>query len=242
MEIKDYIRLQKFMANCGLGSRRFCETLITAGRVRVNGIEIKELGTKINPLLDEIECNGKKLYQEPLITFLLNKPQKVICSSNDPKKRKTVINFFDDLPERVYTIGRLDYMSEGLILVTNDGKLAHSVMHPKFEITKIYNVWLDKKLENNEINQSKIGIFNEGDILKINSINFISKSINGFKYSIKLTEGKNRHIRRMMEVLNKKVLRLQRFSIGPIDLGNLKIGEYRRAKPSELKILRSLIK
>ena len=121
MEKENLIRLQKYMANCGLGSRRFCETLISAGRVKVNNLVVKELGTKINPDDDKIECNGKNLILEKLITLMLNKPQKVICSSDDPQKRIRVIDLIDDLPERIYTIGRLDYMSEGLILITNDG-------------------------------------------------------------------------------------------------------------------------
>ena len=158
MEINEHIRLQKFMANCGLGSRRFCETLISAGRVKLNGDVITELGIKINPLSDIIESNGKRLYPEPLITLLLNKPKKIICSSNDPKKRKSVLDLLDDLPERIYTIGRLDYMSEGLILVTNDGNLAHLIMHPRFEIIKKYNVWINKELDENELKQKLVFI------------------------------------------------------------------------------------
>ena len=241
MEKNEFIRLQKYMANCGLGSRRFCETLITSGRVKINGEVITELGIKINPLSDLIESNGKKLYPELIITLLLNKPKKIICSSNDPQKRKSVIDLLDDLPERVYTVGRLDYMSEGLILVTNDGKLAHSIMHPRFEITKKYNVWLNKKLDEDELRKTEIGVHDKGDNLKFNSINFISRSRNGFKYKISLHEGKNRHIRRVIENFEKKILRLQRISIGPIELGKLKSGEFRVAKPSELKKLRHLL-
>ena len=224
------------MANCGLGSRRFCETLISAGRVKVNNLVVKELGTKINPDDDKIECNGKKLILEKLITLMLNKPQKVICSSDDPQKRIRVIDLIDDLPERIYTIGRLDYMSEGLILVTNDGELANSIMHPRHEIEK-YHVWLNKELSK-EIDQTIKGINDKGDVLKFVDVDIIKKTKDGFKYLVTLNEGKNRHIRRMVDKIDKKILRLQRISIGPIKLNDLKCGKYRRVKPSELKALR----
>tara|TARA_B100000963_G_scaffold263463_1_gene231599 strand:+ start:156 stop:884 length:729 start_codon:yes stop_codon:yes gene_type:complete len=236
--MENKIRLQKYMANCGLGSRRFCETLIKAGRVKINGSIVNELGIKINPESDKIVCNGEHLTPEKLITIMLNKPRKTICSSDDPLNRTRVIDLIDDLPERVYTVGRLDYLSEGLILVTNDGELAHSIMHPKYEIEKKYNVWINKELSNTEIKQSIKGIINKGDKLKFIDIKRINKSKDGFKYLITLKDGKNRHIRRIMTEIDKKIYRLQRISIGSIKLEGLKYGEYRRVKPSELKILR----
>ena len=238
MEKENSIRLQKYMANCGLGSRRFCETLISAGRVKVNNLVVKELGTKINPNNDKIECNGKNLIPEKVITLMLNKPQKVICSSNDPQNRIRVIDLIDDLPERIYTVGRLDYMSEGLILITNDGELANSIMHPRHEVEKKYNVWINKELSKIEINQFIKGINDKGDILRFVDVNMIRKSKDGFKYLITLKDGKNRHIRRMMNKIDRKILRLQRISIGPIKLNDLKYGKYRRVRPSELKALR----
>lgn len=238
MEKENSIRLQKYMANCGLGSRRFCETLISAGRVKVNNLVVKELGTKINPNNDKIECNGKNLIPEKVITLMLNKPQKVICSSNDPQNRIRVIDLIDDLPERIYTVGRLDYMSEGLILITNDGELANSIMHPRHEVEKKYNVWINKELSKIEINQFIKGINDKGDILRFVDVNMIRKSKDGFKYLITLKDGKNRHIRRMMNKIDRKILRLQRISIGPIKLNDLKYGKHRRVRPSELKILR----
>ena len=241
MEKENLIRLQKYMANCGLGSRRFCETLISAGRVKVNNLVVKELGTKINPDHDKIECNGKNLILEKLITLMLNKPQKVICSSNDPQKRIRVIDLIDDLPERIYTIGRLDYMSEGLILITNDGELANSIMHPRHEVEKKYHVWINKELSKKEIDQTIKGINDKGDVLKFVDVDIIKKSKDGFKYLVTLKEGKNRHIRRMVDKIDKKILRLQRISIGPIKLNDLKYGKYRRVKPSELKALRQFM-
>lgn len=241
MNLKTNIRLQKYMASCGLGSRRFCEKLILSGRVKVNNVIIKELGTKINPSNEKVECNGKILAIEPFITFILNKPIKTICSSNDPQGRKTVLTLLDDLPERVYTIGRLDYMSEGLILITNEGELAHMLMHPKYEIKKIYNVWIKGTLTKSDIKKICIGIQSKGEILKFLNIEEKEINKNSSQYIITLKEGKNRHIRRVFEFLDKKIIRLQRISIGPIELKRLKIGEYRQLKPSELKKLRQFL-
>ncbi len=240
MNIIKNIRLQKYMANCGLGSRRFCETLISAGRVKVNNSIIRELGTKINPDNDKIECNGKILNKENLVTFIVNKPIKTICTSNDPKNRPTVLDLLKDLPERVYTIGRLDFMSEGLILVTNDGELAHKLSHPKYEISKTYKVTINKQLTSQELLRVIKGVPNKGELLKFTNIDNGRRTNDGFIYNIILKEGKNRHIRRVMDTIEKKIIRLKRVSIGPILLKNLKIGDYRVAKPSELKQLRKI--
>ena len=144
--MQEQVRLQKYLADCGFGSRRFCETLITAGRVTIDGAVVTELGTKIDPATQTVICNGKPAAKEPPVTILLNKPPKVICSSDDPQGRTTVLDLLDDLPERVYTVGRLDFMSEGLIIVTNDGDLAHALTHPRHHIEKVYKVWIDTPL------------------------------------------------------------------------------------------------
>lgn len=235
------IRLQKFLADCGLGSRRFCETLISAGRVSIDGKTVAELGTKVDPETQKVVCNGKAVAKEASVTILLNKPPKIICTSNDPQGRTTALDLLDDLPERVYTVGRLDFMSEGLIIVTNDGALAHALMHPRHHIEKIYKVWIDKPIGYHQLQKMKRGIPNQGETLRVLDIDEGRHSRNGVEYTITLGEGKNRHIRRLMEHFEKKVFRLMRISIGPIRLDDLKTGEWRRAKPAELKILRAAI-
>lgn len=232
------IRLQKHLADCGLGSRRFCESLIAAGRVSIDGVVVTELGTKVDPSSQKVVCNGKPVCKEPPITILLNKPPKVICTSDDPGGRTTVLDLLEDLPERVYTVGRLDFMSEGLIMVTNDGNLAHALMHPRHHISKIYKVWIDTPLDAHQLKQMAKGIPNQGETLRVLAIDAGRHTRTGVEYTITLGEGKNRHIRRMMEHFGKKVFRLLRISIGPIQLGDLKPGEWRRAKPSEMKLLR----
>lgn len=235
------IRLQKFLADCGLGSRRFCETLITAGRVKINDETVTELGTRVDPSSQKVECNGKILTKEACVTILLNKPPKVICTSDDPQGRTTVLDLLDDLPERVYTVGRLDFMSEGLIIVTNDGDLAHSLMHPKHHVEKVYKVWIDTPLGYHQRPKMMRGIPNQGETLRILDIDEGTHTRQGVEYTITLGEGKNRHIRRLMEYFEKKVFRLKRISIGPLRMDDLKPGEWRRAKPAELKILRKSI-
>jgi len=235
------IRLQKHLADCGLGSRRFCETLITAGRVSIDGQTATELGTKVDPASQKVVCNGKAVAKEPTVTLLLNKPPKIICTSDDPQGRTTVLDLLEDLPERVYTVGRLDFMSEGLIIVTNDGALAHALMHPRHHVEKIYKVWIDTPLGYHQLKKMVRGIPNQGETLRVLEIDEGRHTRSGIEYTITLGEGRNRHIRRLMEHFEKKVLRLMRVSIGPIRLDELKTGEWRPAKPAELKLLRKAI-
>lgn len=237
----EQIRLQKFLADCGLGSRRFCETLITAGRVSIDGETVSQLGTKVDPDTQKVVCNGKTVTKEASVTLLLNKPPKIICTSDDPQGRTTVLDLLDDLPERVYTVGRLDFMSEGLIIVTNDGDLAHALMHPRYHVEKVYKVWIDKPIGYHQLQKMKRGIPNKGETLRVLEIDEGQHTRQGVEYTITLGEGKNRHIRRLMEHFEKKVFRLMRISIGPVRLDDLKTGEWRRAKPSELKLLRAAI-
>lgn len=241
MANSDPIRLQKYLADCGLGSRRFCETLITAGRVMIDGDVVRELGTRVVPGARKITCNGKLVAKEATITLLLNKPPKVICTSDDPQGRTTVLDLLEDLPERVYTVGRLDFMSEGLIVVTNDGDLAHALTHPRYHVKKVYKVWIDQPIGHHQLAKMTRGIPSQGETLRVLDIDDGVHTRQGVEYTITLGEGRNRHIRRLMEHFEKKVFRLKRISIGPLRVDNLKPGEWRRAKPSELKLLRKAI-
>ncbi len=235
------IRLQKHLADCGLGSRRFCEELITAGRVLVDGETVRELGTRVDPERQKIVCNGKVVHREPSVTLLVNKPPKVICSSSDPQGRTSVLDLIEDLPARVYTVGRLDFMSEGLIMVTNDGELAHALMHPRHHVEKVYKVWIDTPLQAQERERMKRGVPDQGETLRVIEIDEGRHTRSGVEYTITLGEGRNRHIRRMMARFDRKVYRLLRMAIGPIRLDGLDTGQWRLAKPSELKLLRQAI-
>ncbi|MCF7847875.1 MAG: rRNA pseudouridine synthase [Kiritimatiellales bacterium] len=235
------IRLQKYLADCGLGSRRACEKLIVAGDVAIDGHVVKELGTKVDPSVQRVTCNGKPVAKEAPVVLLVNKPVRVICTSQDPQGRPTVLELLSDLPERVYTVGRLDFMSEGLLIVTNDGELAHSLTHPRYHVEKVYRIWINKSLTFQQLEKMKRGLPSEGETLKVLNIEEGSQGRKGFEYTITLGEGRNRHIRRMMDFFDVKIFQLQRISIGPLRLDNLKPGEWRTAKPSELKQLRKLI-
>ena len=209
MKPRTPIRLQKYMAECGLGSRRFCETLITAGRVKVDGVTVLELGTRIEPGLHKVECNGQLLVEEPSVTLLMNKPPKVICTSNDPQGRTTALDLLDDLPERVYTVGRLDFMSEGLILITNDGALTHALMHPRHHIEKTYRVWINKPLGFHQRAKALRGIpTKEKPCVSRRWMRGHIRDKGSF--TPLLSKRENRHIRRMMEHFDRKVFRLQR--------------------------------
>lgn len=241
MAEQERIRVQKYLADCGLGSRRFCEKLITAGRVSIDGEVVTKLGTRVDPSVEKVVCNGKPVLKEAPVTLLLNKPVKVICTSNDPQGRTTVLDLLEELPERVYTVGRLDFMSEGLIMVTNDGELAHALMHPRYHVHKTYRVWIDTPLGYHQLQKMKRGIPNKGETLRVLEIEEAHSGRKGIEYTIILGEGKNRHIRRLMEHFDKTIYRLMRTAIGPIRMNDLKPGEWRLAKPAELKLLRKAI-
>ena len=235
------IRLQKYLADCGLGSRRACEKLILDRRVQIDGVTVTELGVRVDPACQQVRFDGKLVQKEPTVVLLVNKPPKVICTSSDPQGRTTVMDLLEDLPARVYTVGRLDYMSEGLILVTNDGGLAHALMHPRFHVSKTYKVWIDTPLGYHQLRKMKRGIPNQGETLRVLEIDDGCHTRKGVEYTIVLGEGRNRHIRRLMEHFEKKVFRLMRITIGPLRLEDLRVGEWRPAKPAELKLLRKAV-
>jgi pseudouridine synthase len=166
----------------------------------------------------------------------------VICTSEDPQGRERVLDLLPNVPGRVYTVGRLDVMSEGLIFVTNDGDLAHRLMHPRHHIEKKYQVWIDRELVPNEIKQMLNGMDCRGEklrVLKVEPLRRIKTSSSG--YTLTLGEGRNRHIRRMMEALDRKIIRLLRVSIGPLRLEKLRSGEYRNLEPWEVKKLKKTV-
>ncbi len=216
-------RLQKIIANAGVMSRRAAETAIAAGRVTLNGAPIAEMGTLADPEIDVIEVDGKPLRKPEKRLFLFYKPRSVITSKQDEKGRVTVMDFFKDIPE-VNPVGRLDYESEGLLLMTTDGDLHHKMTHPKFEIEKEYWITLSASLGEDELSRLRSGISLEDGIGKFDSIE--EKTIddqNG--YLIKIHEGKNRFIRRMLEAVDGEILILKRLRIGRYTIGTIKPGE-----------------
>lgn len=239
-------RLQKYMASCGIASRRKCEELILKGLVKVNGDIITELGFKVNPEKDKILYNNKEIKkEEDKIYILLNKPEGYITSVKDERGRKTILDIVK-VKERIYPIGRLDYDTSGLLLLTNDGEIYNKIIHPRVQVDKIYIALCKGEFTKEEIEKFKSGIDIGGYItaeanIKVLSIKPDKKS--GIKNSlveITIHEGKNRQIRKMCSSLNHDVITLKRVKLGNITLGNLKKGEYRNLTNKELDYINTL--
>jgi len=238
-------RLQKYLAGTGIDSRRKCEELILQGQVRVNNSVITELGTKIDPKKDKIEVKDKLIkYKENkhYSYILLNKPKGYLTSLSDPFGRPTVLDLLKDIKERVYPVGRLDYNSEGLLILTNDGELTYALTHPAKEVEKVYIVKV-KGIPSSE----KLKILSKGVTFKNNyriapCHIYLLNTINGNAIlKIKIKEGKNRQIRKMAEYIGHFVLKLKRIQTGPISLTGVKPGEYRYLNKQEIGSLKKMI-
>ncbi|MCP1190466.1 pseudouridine synthase [Priestia flexa] len=231
-------RLQKVIAHAGVASRRKAEELITQGRVTVNGKAIKELGTKVGPN-DKIEVDGVPLEREEPVYFMLYKPRGVISAAKDDKDRKTVVDFFPHVEERIYPIGRLDYDTSGLILLTNDGEFANLLTHPKYEIDKVYVAKIKGIPPREKIRQLQRGIMLEDG--KTSPARAKVLSIDKGKQTaiveLSIHEGKNRQVRRMFEAIGHPVLKLKRERYANLDLRGLNAGETRELTAHEVKQL-----
>ena len=235
-------RLQKIIALSGYASRRKAEDLIKAGKVMVNGKVVRELGTKAS-FSDDILIDGKKIEREEKEYYIFNKPRGVITSTSDDKGRKVVTDYFET-NKRLYPVGRLDYDTTGLLILTNDGELANLIMHPRNEIEKQYIAKLEGIIKGEEINKLKNGIVLDGTkcIPKRVKLREFDKKTNTFIVEIVICEGKNHEVKRLFESVSFNVLKLKRERIGFLTLGKLKSGEYRKLNPKEVKQLYGLVK
>lgn len=235
------IRLQKYMAECGVASRRKCEELISQGKVKVNEKIVTELGTKINPDKDKVFFNGKTLKYEDdeKVYILLNKPIGYVTTVKDQFSRDTVLDLIKT-NKRVVPVGRLDMYTSGAIILTNDGDFVYKVTHPKHEIEKTYNVTVKGVVTKEDIENLQKGVvIDENYITKEANARIlkIDKEKDISRIEIKIHEGKNRQVRKMCEAINKKVLALHRSKIGNIDVKDLKIGDWRYLTIKEVKNL-----
>ncbi len=235
-------RLQKIIALSGYASRRKAEELIKAGKVMVNGKVVRELGTKAN-FSDDILVDGKKIEKEEKEYYIFNKPRGVITSTSDDKGRKVVTDYFET-NKRLYPVGRLDYDTTGLLILTNDGELANLIMHPRNEIEKQYIAKLEGIIKGEEINKLKNGVVLDGTkcIPKRVKLREFDKKTNTSIVEIVICEGKNHEVKRLFESVSFNVLKLKRERIGFLTLGKLKSGEYRKLNPKEVKQLYNLVK
>ncbi len=228
------MRLQKYLADCGVASRRACEQIILDGRVMVNGIPAV-LGMSVEES-DEVRLDGKPLrVQEQRVVLMLYKPRGVVSTSSDEAGRKTVQAFISELPYRLYNVGRLDLNSEGLLLLTNDGELCNLLMHPRFGVEKTYRVVCDGTLSATEIAKLTNGVELEDGLTAPAKIANIRRSTTGgTAFSITIHEGRNRQIRRMLEAVGHRTLRLKREQYGNLKLGDLKPGQWRYLAKEEI--------
>lgn len=236
-------RLQKVIAQAGIASRRKAEDLIAQGKVQVNGEVVREMGVQVSPK-DEIKVNGKLIQKEEKVYFLLNKPRKMITTLKDEKKRATVLDCFQNVPQRIFPVGRLDYETTGLLLLTNDGDFANAMMHPSNHMEKSYEVLVNGYLEDGMLAKLCHGLPLEDGLTLPAKLELLERSRKTDKTRIRLTiqEGRNRQVRRMIEYFNMEVHTLKRVAYGFLDLGNLRQGEYRRLKSFEVKKLLALSK
>ncbi|MEC1339633.1 pseudouridine synthase [Bacillus velezensis] len=234
-------RLQKVIAHAGVASRRKAEELIKEGKVKVNGKVITELGVKVTGS-DQIEVNGLKVEREEPVYFLLYKPRGVISASDDDKGRKVVTDFFKEVPQRIYPIGRLDYDTSGLLLLTNDGEFANKLMHPKYEIDKTYVAKVKGIPSKELLRKLERGIQLEEGKTAPARAKMLSLDKRKQTSIIQLTihEGRNRQVRRMFEAIGHDVLKLKREEYAFLDLRGLRTGDARELSPHEVKRLRAL--
>lgn len=235
-------RLQKIIAESGYASRRKAEELIKKGKVIVNGKVVTELGTKAS-FGDDILVEGKKIEKEEKEYYIFNKPRGVITSTSDDKGRRVVTDYFNS-NKRIFPVGRLDYDTTGLLIVTNDGELSNLITHPKNEIEKVYVAKIEGIIKGTEINKLKSGIVLDGVkcIPKRVKLKSFDKKSNSSIVEITITEGKNHEVKRLFESVGFSVSKLKRERVAFLSLGNLQSGEYRKLNPKEVKQLFSLIK
>ena len=234
-------RLQKIIAESGYTSRRKAEELIKNGKVMVNGKKVTELGTKAS-FGDEILVEGNLIEYQEKVYYMFNKPRGVVTTTKDDKGRKTVLDFFDDEEKRIYPIGRLDYDTTGLIILTNDGELTELLTHPKNQIPKTYVAKIEGLLNKDDIDRLRAGVMIEGrkayiKDFKIRDKNFDAKTS---IIEVTITEGRNHIVKKIFESLKHPVIRLSRIKIAFLEIGNLKSGQYRELTIKEVKKLYSL--
>lgn len=239
---KGLIRLNRYIANAGICSRRKADELIEAGVVSVNGEVVSELGAKIDPIKDVIRYNGETLKREKMVYVLLNKPKDYITTTDDPQERRTVMHLVEKASrERIYPVGRLDRNTTGLLLMTNDGDLADKLSHPRNSITKIYNVELDKSLTQGDLNKIAFGLELEDGLIKPDAVSYVTGGSKR-EVGIQIHSGKNRIVRRIFEHLGYEIVKLDRVIYGNLTKKDLTRGRWRYLEEKEIIQLKHLIK
>jgi len=227
-------RLQKVIAESGIASRRKAEDLITAGKVKVNGQIIRELGTKVSSN-DTVEVNNQIIEKEPKEYYILNKPRGVVTTTNDEHKRKTVVDLIPT-KARIYPVGRLDYDTTGVLLLTNDGEFANILMHPNDNVSKVYMAKLNGIIKGEQINKLKEGVEIDGTLVAASRVKLkkVNEKNNTCMVQITIHEGKNHQVKKMFEKVGFQVDKLKREKVAFFDLKDLQSGEFRKLTPKEV--------
>ncbi len=234
-------RLNKFLAQSGIASRRGADQIIADGRVKVNGKVVSELGAKVNIyndtiMVDDIVCKQNK----KCVVIMFNKPKGCVTTTSDEKGRKTIFDYVDITSPRLFPIGRLDYDSEGLLLLTNDGDLANRISHPSFEITKTYLVKVKGEMPEHKLAQLRKGVMVDGSLTKRSKVKLLEYKDGISRLEVTISEGRNRQVRKMFEAVEREVIFLKRVAIGDLRLGGLSRGGYRYLNEFELEYLKTL--
>lgn len=231
------IRLQKFLSEAGVCSRRASEQMILEGRVLVNGAVVTELGTKVSEVADRVMVDGRPVHVRRKLYLALYKPRNVVCTRSDPQGRPTVMDFLPPEMRHVYPVGRLDYDSEGLILLTSDGELCNRVTHPSTGVDKIYYVEVQGAISKDTLSRMLQGVHDQGDYLRASAVKVLRSNHTRSCLAITLREGKNREIRRILDSLEQIVLVLRREQVGPVKLDKLPLGKWRLLTKTEIQFL-----
>jgi 23S rRNA pseudouridine2605 synthase len=231
------VRLQKYLAEAGIASRRHCEQLIEDGQVSVNGKPSRVLGTKIDPERDTVSVGGKRVVLEKKIYIVLHKPAGYVCTNHDTHGRQRAVDLLPRSLPRLYSVGRLDKDTEGLLFLTNDGTFSLRLTHPRYKMRKTYWMEVEGELKKAEIAQLLKGVRSDGELLRAEEIFQVRAQDPNTELRLVLSEGKKRQIRRMMAAVGHPVRRLVRLAVGPVELGNLALSQWRHLSHEEVEKL-----
>lgn len=233
------IRLNKYLANIGICSRRDVKQLLKGQNVTVNGQRVRESGTRIDPQKDDIRLNGNKIKPPRLVYYLLNKPKGIVSTTADEYGRKNVISFIP-AKERIYPVGRLDKDTTGLIILTNDGELTNLLTHPRYHVYKVYRLTIEGRIDKPQLNAFRNGVLLDDGITAPAQVKILKEKPNVSIIEVTLHEGKNRQIRRMCETVGINLLELERIKFGSIEKGPLGLGQFRELTRHEIQSLKNV--
>ncbi len=231
------VRLQKFLAEAGVASRRAAEKLITDGHITVDGQAVRTLGTKIEPAQVEVAVDGKVVRTRRKVYVALHKPRGFLCTRSDPEERRTVLDLLPREWNNLFPVGRLDQDSEGLLFLTNDGSFSLRLTHPRYGVRKKYLAVVEGRIDESQLRRFTQGVEDAGELLKAERAILLASNNSHSSVELELAQGRNREVRRLFAALGHEVVQLRRTQIGPIRLGELPVGKWRILNPTEIKSL-----